>query len=101
MEPAEKKIIPATEMGYCDPFRDGRSGLLGNLELYQSLSLLLQDHGPWSDLISMCDVIHAQLHQVAGSQLAINTQIKKCEIPLPLSSLQAYTDRPNTLQFQT
>ena len=63
-----------------DPFRNRIAGLIRQLELNRSLRFLLHDDRACGDGRTMRDVIHAQAHEIARAQLAIDGEIKQREI---------------------
>jgi hypothetical protein len=68
--------------------------------LDRSVSFLLEDECPRRHGLTVADVAYAQLHQVTSSKLGVDRQIEQGEIPAPARDLQAYTDRPNLLEFE-
>jgi len=72
--------------------------LLSDFELYGTLSFLLQHDRASRDACTVGDVAHSQLHQVAGSQLAVDCQVEKSKIPRLVAKLQANPYRPDVAQ---
>ena len=50
--------------------------------------------------MTMADVAHTQLHKIAGSEFAIDSQIEECEISAPIGDLESYANRPYLLEFE-
>jgi uncharacterized protein (DUF2336 family) len=50
----------------------GVSGLIRDLELHRTLSLLLHDDGARCHTLSVADIVDSQLHQITGAQLAVD-----------------------------
>lgn len=55
------------------------AGLFGDLELYRSLRLLLHDHRPAGDVLSLANVAHAQFRQITSAKLAVDAEIEHCQ----------------------
>jgi hypothetical protein len=53
--------------------------LARNLELNGSLRLLLHDNGSRSDSIAMRYIADAQLHEIASSKLAVDSEVEQGE----------------------
>ena len=66
----------------------GFAGRHRDLELDRALRLPLKDDRTGGDAIDAADITHPQLHQVAGSQFAVDRQIEKGKIPNLLLQLQ-------------
>jgi hypothetical protein len=73
----------------------GLTGLLRDLELDRSLSLLLHDGGSRGYVASVTVVLHLQSRKVARSKLAIDCEIEHCEFPDVRRHLQSRSDCPN------
>jgi hypothetical protein len=48
----------------------------------------------------MADVAYPQLHEIAGPELAIDSQIKQGEISATTSDLESYANRPYLLELE-
>jgi hypothetical protein len=55
-----------------DPGSNSPPRRLGNLKLYRTLGFLLQHDRPGCHVASVAHVSDAQLHQVAGSKIAVD-----------------------------
>lgn len=55
-----------------NPSRKGRSGLIRDFELNRPFGLLLYHNRSCGDAVSMADVPYTKLHQIAGSELAVD-----------------------------
>jgi hypothetical protein len=44
------------------------------------LGLSLHDHRSRQDLIAVCDVAHAQIYEIAATQLAVNRQVEHRQV---------------------
>src|SRR5690606_4198834 len=82
------------------PRLQGISGGRRDLELDRALGLVLQDDSSRCDLIPMADVADLQSDQVAAAQLAVDTQVEKCELTHPVLHLEPYAERPDVLEFE-
>ena len=60
----------------------------------------LHDYRARRDDISMTDVPHAQPHQIARSQLAVDGEVEGREFTGASIDLQSYSGRPDVLQSQ-
>lgn len=50
--------------------------------------------------MAVADVPYPQLHEVAGTELAVDSQIKKGEFSTSTCDLQSYANRPYLLEFE-
>jgi hypothetical protein len=48
----------------------------------------------------MTDVAYTQLHEIAGPELAIDSQIEQCEISASTGDLESYANRPYLLELE-
>ena len=83
-----------------DPRGHGRAGLLSDLELDRSTSLLLHDHSPTGHAFPVCDVSDAQPHQFTGPELAVDGDVKQRKLAGSLRELQTDTDGPDVFEAQ-
>ena len=81
--------------GLVDPRRHGFSGLFCNLELDGPTSLLLHEDGPAYHPVPVRDIPDTELYEIAGPELAIDSEVEQSELPGPLGELQADADRPD------
>ena len=58
-----------------NPGGDGSSGRLGQFKLHRPLGFLLHDHRSRQSLIAVGDVAHAQIDEIATTQLAVNREV--------------------------
>jgi hypothetical protein len=72
---AGEQVVSRYEGCFADPGRERVAGLISDFEPHGTLGLLLQNCGASSNAIPMTDIAHAQIQQVAGTQLAVNRQI--------------------------
>jgi hypothetical protein len=70
---AGEQAIVGSQAGAFDPLNNRFSCLLGDLELNGSLCLLLRDNGSGSDSIAVRYIADAQLHEIASSELAVDS----------------------------
>jgi hypothetical protein len=68
--------------------------------LHWPLSLLLHDHGARSDDTAVAYIADAQLHQITGSQFAVDRKIEQGKLTRSFSDLEANSNRPDILQLQ-
>lgn len=61
------------------------------------LSLLLHDHGARGNDTAVAHIPDAQLHQVAGSQFAVDRQIEQGKLAGSVCDLEADANRPDIL----
>ncbi len=81
-------------MSFVDPCSDCFPGLLRQFEAHRLLRFLLSDTRAGKHMISVCNVEHPEGDEIAGSELAIDGQIKEREfLGLP-SHLQSRPNRP-------
>src|SRR5262249_19423314 len=52
------------------------------------------------DPLAVADIADAQLHQIAGAQLAVDAQVEQRHLPGAVLHLQAGPDRPDFLGFE-
>ena len=55
---------------------------------------------PTSHGLTVADVAHLQLHEIACAKLAVDCQIEKSKFPAPPRHLQSHTDRPDLFEFK-
>ncbi len=65
-------MVLGFESRQTNPVYDRFPGLLGNLELYWTLRLLLHDDGTSGDSITVRHVAHPKSDKATGSELAID-----------------------------
>ena len=97
---AREQEVLGLQLGLPDPllYRVARGRC--DLELHRSLRLLLHDDGTRSDLIAMADVADLEFHKIAAAQLAVDSEIKKCELADPVLHLQTNSERPDVLELE-
>jgi hypothetical protein len=61
--------------------------LLGQLELHRTASFLLNHDRTIANSAARANVIHLQAHEIASSQLAVDSEIEHCEIALAAFNL--------------
>jgi hypothetical protein len=83
-----------------DPGRDCVPRLLGDLKLDRALGLLLHDHRPRHDPSALDDIVDAESHQIAASQLAVYGEVEQREFPGSMIQLQPNPDSPDLFQLQ-
>jgi hypothetical protein len=94
-----KEVVSRHQGCIADPGRERVARLLSDLEPHETLGLLLQNCGASSNAISMTDIAHAQIQQVARAQFAVNRQIEKREFAGSSAQLEPHTDRPDLPQL--
>ena len=77
------------------PSADRDTSLLGDLKLHRALRFLLENHRALCHTITVGDVPYAHFDQIAGSQLAVDGEIKQREIAGRAAKLEADADRPD------
>src|SRR5579864_3696839 len=100
MNPTREQEVVRLQAGSRDPCLHRLAGRRRDLELHRTLCLLLQNDRPCSDSIAVAQVAHAQLHQVAGAQFAVDTQVEECEVPQPSLHLQADPNGPDLSELE-
>jgi hypothetical protein len=73
---------------------------LGQFKLHGPLGLLLHNHRSRQNLISVGDVAHTQIHEIATTQLAVNREVKHCQVSGLMRVLKLNPDGPDILRFQ-
>src|ERR1700680_3627550 len=63
------------------PCRHALASLLGNLELYRPLRLLLHDRRATGNVLPVTNVAHPQLRQITCPKLAVDGEIEHGQIP--------------------
>ena len=46
------------------------------------------------------DIADTQLHEITGSELAVDGKVEQCEFPSPLAELQSNANGPYFLEFE-
>ena len=62
--------------------------------------LLLKHEGSRRYSVPVRNIPDPQAYQIAGAQFAINTEVKKRQLPSPVGKLQPHPDGPNVPQFE-
>ena len=74
--------------------------LARSVQLDWSLSFALHDHCPSQNLIAMSNVTDMQVDEVAATKLAVDRQVKQCEVTNVMSILEMYSNGPDVLWLQ-
>lgn len=61
-------------------------------QLHRTPCLLLHDNRPCGHTVAACDVLHPELHQGAGAELAVDRQIEQGKFPHALGQLKTYPE---------
>ena len=69
-------------------------------ELDRALGLVLHDHRARCHLVAVADVPDLQPHQVAAAELAVDSQVEKCQLPHPVLHLEANSQCPDVLELE-
>ena len=83
VDPAWKDEVVGPQSGLLDPLLHGFARGRGDLELHWTLGLVLHDHGAGGHLVAVADVPDLQTHEMAASQLAVDSQVEEREFPHP------------------
>jgi hypothetical protein len=100
VDAAWKKIVLCFQIRMGNPRRYRRACRLRNLELYRSAGFLLKDEGAGRHALAVADVAYPQLHEIARTELAIDSQIKEGEISISTGNLKSYANRPYLFEFE-
>ena len=100
MDAAWKKIVLCFQFRMGNPRGYRRACRLRNLELYRSAGFLLKDEGAGRHALAVADVAYPQLHEIARTELAIDSQIEEGEISTSTGNLKSYANRPYLLEFE-
>ena len=79
------------------PCRKAGAGICSDFKLNGSPCLLLNDHRTAAGFRSDHKVADPELHQLAATQLAINSEVKQRAVSEPLFAVEEETDCPNLL----
>ena len=71
--------------------------VLRDLKLNRARGFLLHDDRTRGNPVAMADVSNPELDQITGSQLAVITQIKQCQLTRSMPELQANANCPDLL----
>jgi hypothetical protein len=100
MKAAREQVLLGPKLGTGYPIADRRPGLLGDLELDRPGRFLL-DHGSTVPYLrSDTYVLHSEPHEVATAQLAVDRDIKQCQVPATVFKLESDADRPDLFWFE-
>jgi hypothetical protein len=91
--PTWKQEVRALQRPLGDQRRNGGAGLVGHLELNRPTGLSLHNDCPRRHPVLPRYVPHLEIRQVAAAQLAVYSEVEKCEIPQALRYLQPYANR--------
>ena len=96
----EEKPRIVAQSGARYPLLNRLTRMLRDLESDGLAGFLLNDRGPRHDGFAVNHVARSQLHQIAGSQLAVDRQIEKREIAYSALDFQQDPDGPDFLGLQ-
>ena len=95
MESAGEEEVIGLQARLLDPRLQGIPGCRRDLELDRALGLVLQqEDGACRHPIPMTNISDFQGDEIAATQLAVDTQVEKCELAHPVFHLEANTERP-------
>ena len=83
-----------------DPGFNGIARWRRDLELDRPLGLALQDASPRRNMIPVPNVANLQRGQIAGTELAVDTEVEESKLPNAFVHLQANSDRPDFLRLE-
>src|SRR5471030_1733797 len=83
-----------------DPRRDCGPRRFSQLELYRPLSFSLNDNRPGQDLIPVRDVSNAEIDKIATAKLAVDREVKHCQVSDLMRVLKLNSDGPDILQLE-
>lgn len=87
VDPAWEQEVFAAQVRLADPILDGRPRAGRDLELHRTMGLVLHDGRAIGDFVAVADVANAQCHQVAASQLAVESEVEQGELARALLHL--------------
>src|SRR5450432_3508176 len=100
MDATRKKIVLGFQFRIGNPRGHRRACRLSNLELDWSAGFLLKNEGAGRHALAVADVAYPQLHEIARTELAINSRIEEGEISTSTGNLKSYANRPYLLEFE-
>ncbi len=100
MNATREQIVFLAEFGLCYPLADCIAGWFGNFKLNWPRGFLLHHCGAGRNVFAMADIAYPQFDQVAGSQFAIEPQVKHGEFTNPVLKLKTDSNSPNLFQFE-
>src|SRR6266853_1374278 len=99
-KPAREQVIVCAQPGAQNPRPQGFSRLLCDFKLHRPLGFLLHDDCSRGNPIPVRDIADTQLHEITGSELAVDGKIEQREFPSPFTELQSNPDGPYLLEFE-
>ena len=100
MDAAWEKIVLCFQFRTGNPCGYRRACRLRNLELYRPAGFLLKDEGAGRHALAVADVAYPQLHEIACTELAIDSKIEEGEISTSTGNLKPYANRPYLFEFE-
>jgi hypothetical protein len=98
LRPESAPEDPAGNLG--KPGLDRGSGLLGDFELDRPPRLLLNNGGAVSDTAAGANTVDLQPHEIAASELAVDGEVKHCEVAGSMLQLKPDPYGPHVLRLQ-
>jgi hypothetical protein len=99
-EAAREQILRCHGDPSVQPIQDRKPSLFGQLELDWAVGFLLDHDGAVAHAAADADVVHLQAHEIAASQLAVDSEIEHGEVALAAYELPANPYGPNVLRPQ-
>ncbi len=94
----QKSAVPMTH--HLQPCFDGIAGWLRNLELNGPTGHFLDNNGSGSNSFAVPDIGEFDRNQIAATQLAVDGEIKECQVAFPPIKLEPNAHGPDILAFQ-
>ena len=95
-----EEVVLGSQRSCSDPVGQCTAREVGDFELYWAMRLLLHDDAPRGDPITVGNIAHPELHEIAAPELTIDGQVEQRELPNSFSQLQSDADGPNVLEFE-
>lgn len=80
METTGEDVPASKHLGQFDPCQDRLPRIFGEFELNGSLGCVLDNGNPFSDPIFLDEIGDGEFHQIAPSQLTIDSYVEQCQI---------------------
>jgi len=100
VESAWEETAFRRQMRLTDPSSNRFPCWLGNLEMNGPLSFLLHYDRPRCHRLTVADIPHPELDQIAGTEFAVYRQIEQGKFATPPGELQTDANGPDILQLE-
>ncbi len=95
VDAARKDVWASIHRSHFQPFLQRNPGLLGDLELNRTASLVLDGRSPVPRVTAQCNVIDAKADEVATAKFAVDSKVEHRQITFAVLHLKPDANGPN------